>query len=115
MRWSTMRPQEQGDFFALDIGKERLISHIYFDSGVSLFSYPAKFELLTLDDRNRVVHKVISDGPIICPLKHAARVRRIHIEVIEPQKMENGGVYHWAIHDIKLKEQRLWGLWRAII
>ncbi len=115
LRWSTMRPQEVDVFYTLDISKQRKIVSVAFDSGVSLFHYPAKFELMTFNDKHQIVHIINADGPINCELKPNKPIRLINVKIIEVQKMENGNIWHWSIHDIKLKERRLFGLWNPII
>lgn len=114
-RWYSLGVQEKDVFYTLDIGKGRLISSIEFDSGVSLEQHPAKYKMVVADAQQKVVFDIEDEGPIKQELKESSIIQYVRVVIIEPNKMQNGTSYHWSIHDIKLKEIRLFGLWKATI
>jgi hypothetical protein len=110
-------PQNKGDFYKLDLRKERLISAVYFNHGESN-KFPNKWQLFLYDSTqrfgspyktNRPPH-IDGTGPILAEFEKAVKTRYIMVRITEP----NPDV-HWAIESIRIKETRIFGLKKAVI
>jgi hypothetical protein len=109
--------QNQGDYYKLDLRKERLISAVHFNHGESnkcpnkwqMFLYDSSQKLVSPYKINRPPH-IDGTGPILAEFEKAVKVRYIMVRITE----QNSGV-HWAIESIRIRENRLFGLRKAII
>jgi len=108
--WRTGRPQQIGDSFLLDMGKERLIDKIEFRRGDwSAIEYPICWAV-TLQGKNiilpnwerRQYREVAFGRNINIELERPERVRMIAIEIVEPRPNS-----HWAVGNIGIREIRL--------
>lgn len=110
-------PQNQGDYYKLDLRKERLVSAVHFNHGESnkcpnkwqMFLYDSSQKLVSPYKINRPPH-IDGTGAIIAEFEKAVKVRYIMVRITEP----NPGV-NWAIESIRIRENRLFGLKKAVI
>lgn len=110
-------PQNQGDYYKLDLRKERLVSAVHFNHGESnkcpnkwqMFLYDISQKLVSPYKINRPPH-IDGTGIIIAEFEKAVKVRYIMVRITEP----NPGV-NWAIESIRIRENRIFGLKKAVI
>jgi len=110
-------PQNQGNYYKLDMRRERLISAVHFNHGESnkcpnkwqMFLYYNSQELVSPYKTNRPPH-IDGSGPILAEFDRPVKVRYVMVRITEP----NPGV-HWAIESIRIRENRIFGLKKAVI
>lgn len=120
--WEGQEPQRDGDFYKLDMRKERVISGVFFDHGSSN-KVPKTWQVFFFDGLGAYVSPYRTDRPphisgqdsiLLQRLERSVKAQYILVRITEP-RMENGKPYKWAIESIKMREKRLWGLWHHII
>ena len=109
--------QNQGDYYKLDLRRERMISAVHFYQGESN-KVPNKWQMFLYDNsqglvspyKNRRPPHIDGAGQILAEFEKAVKVRYIMVRITEP----NPGIM-WAIESIRIRENRLFGLRKAII
>jgi hypothetical protein len=110
INWRTERPQQIGDSFLLDMGRERLIDKIQFQRGDwSAVEYPICWAV-TLQGKNMILpnwerrqyRETAFGRNINIEFERPERVRMVAIEIVEPRPNS-----HWAVGNIKIREIRL--------
>jgi len=109
--------QNDGDYYKLDLRKERLISAVHFYHGESnkvpnrwqMFLYDRSQKLVSPHKINRPPH-IDGAGPILVEFEKPIKVRYVMVRITEP----NSGIM-WAIESIRIRENRIFGLRKAVI
>jgi hypothetical protein len=110
-------PQNEGDYYKLDLRKERLISAVHFYQGESnkvpnkwqMFLYDRSQKFVSPYKINRPPH-IDGAGPILAVLEKPVKVRYVMVRITEPNPSIT-----WAIESIRIRENRLFGLRKAVI
>lgn len=110
-------PQNQGNYYKIDMRRERLISAVHFNHRESnkcpnkrqMFLYDESQELVSPHKTNHPPH-IDGTGPILAEFDRPVKVRYVTERIAEP----NPGM-HWAIESIRIREIGLFGLKKAII
>lgn len=112
-RWTSQGPQRGGMWYNLDMARPRTIQRVVFDQGRSFDDYPKRYRLaLSPDGQDWITFD--GEGPIDTSFE-ATIVRFIRLTILEPNTRPDGTPWWWSIHDIKIHERRLKGLWVAEI
>jgi hypothetical protein len=120
--WQSKEPQKEGDFYKLDMKKERVISAIHFDHGDSC-EVPKEWRMFLLNKYRGYVspykkkHPPHIDGKdtIIVCFERPVKTRYVYVKIRECRVKDDGIPYKWRIESIRLREKRLCGLWNPII
>lgn len=116
-RWTSQKAQQAGMWFQLDMARMRKITRIIFDWGNSINNFPKRYwlKLSTRGEPWEECYEVVDSLDFVLP--KPKETRYIRLEIIEPRVggSEHPQPYWWSIHDIRVFEQRLWGLWIAEI
>ena len=109
-RWTTWTPQYEGMYFRLDLGRVATIERVAFEHARSFEDYPEGYSMDLSSDGSQWETKQ-GGGPIdqsFAPMP----IRYIRVTITKPHR-ERAKVqpYWWSIHNIKVYERRLWGLW----
>lgn len=110
-------PQNEGNYYKLDMRRERLISAVHFNHGESnkcpnkwqMFLFNSSQELVSPYKINRPPH-IDGTCTILAEFEKPVKVRYIMAKIIEPNPGE-----HWAIESIRIRENRIFGLKKAVI
>lgn len=110
-------PQNDGDYYRLDLRRERLISAVHFNHGESN-KCPNKWQLFLYDSTQKLVSPykishpphIDGTGPILAEFEKPVKARYVMARITEP----NPGV-NWAIESVRIKENRILGLYKAVI
>lgn len=99
-RWDTGTSQHVGQWFQVDLGEARSVSHVMMDTTASSGDYPRKYELSTSTDgkewtvaakgKGATVTDITFDAPIVC--------RYIRITIPEGADLSGG---FWSIHELR--------------
>ena len=113
-RWSTNAPQQKGMWFRLDLARTCELVRITVDQGRSHDDKPAVcLAYLSEDGRNpRIIPS--QDGIDVHP-SSPIRTRFVMFEIDTPRLRPDGTAWWWSIHDIRVQEKRIRGLWTAEI
>ena len=107
--WSSLRPQEKGMWYSLDMKRPCLIERVVFDHGPSLLHHPRSYRLGISED-GEMWEPFELNGPIAHSFERPHLVQHIHVQIIEPLRRQDGEIMQWSIHDIQITERRLLGL-----
>ena len=117
-RWSQMRAQRPGDYYELKLDKRRIIDRVRFIE--DQHGFPKRYRLL-FDLRGDRTWELAGeyDGPVNRDLGKPVALYGLRIEVSEPTLEplgREGFPPAWSIHDIRLREVRLFRhWWRKVI
>ena len=124
VNWKSMTPQVEGMFYQLDMKKERVISGVWFNHGLSN-NVPEEWELTFLRELggyanpNKTTKEIFirgKDSILVQELERPVKVRLIQARIRKPRQRDDGSNYFWLIGDIVLRENRIFGRWcRRII
>ena len=103
MRWSTDRPQQAGDEFLLDLGKEIPINKIRFLQGIQhQWDHPKRWHM-TLSNVHLIIEEIEGAGIIELMLEEAVRLRYIGVDILEPRlPTDHPPADCWAIDNVEL-------------
>jgi hypothetical protein len=100
-RWTTGSPMQGGEWFMLDLGKERTIHKVTLDCGRSDGDYPRGYEVYVSNSRTRLgqpVAKGKGDGPVTEITFPPTSGR--YVKIVQTGKVD--GLY-WSIHELKVE------------
>jgi hypothetical protein len=103
-RWDTGRPMHAGDWFAIDLGRERKVKQVTLDAGASKNDYPRGYKVyVSSDGRNWGKHVLEGRG------KQARTVLRFkkplpccYVRIVLTARHDR---YHWSIHELKVEAE----------
>ena len=103
VRWATNRPQQKGDGFWLDLGKEVVVRKITFLQGIQRqWDYPKRWKVV-LCDKHQIVKEVEGAGFIEVDLEEPLSICNIGVTILEPRTPEDHPPSTcWAIDNIVL-------------
>jgi hypothetical protein len=103
-RWDTSRPQQRGDDFVLDLGKELPIKHIHFTQGlVHQWDLPKSW-LMVLQDEKVICAELEGIETIELDRDEPIMVRYISVSIVEPRLPTDHPPSHsWAVDNIELR------------
>ena len=111
-------PQNVGDYYKLDLRKERLISGVHFNHGDSN-KCPDEWQMFLYDRFQSLVSPYKQSGHpphiggkgsvIVNRFERTAKVQYFLVRITKASPN------HWAIESIRIREQRLFGLWSVVI
>jgi hypothetical protein len=104
VRWVTDRPQQQGDGFSLDLGKEVVVSKVTFLQGIQhQWDYPKRWKVV-LCNQYQIVKEEEGAGFIEVESEEPLTIRRIGVTILEPRTPEDHPPSTcWAIDNIVLR------------
>ena len=104
VRWVTDRPQQQGDGFSLDLGKEVVVSKVTFLQGIQhQWDYPKRWKVV-LCNQYQIVKEEEGAGFIEVESEEPLTICSIGVTILEPRTPEDHPPSTcWAIDNIVLR------------
>ena len=104
VRWVTDRPQQRGDGFSLDLGKEVVVREVKFLQGTQRqWDYPKRWKVVFCD-KYQIVKEEEGVGFIEVELAKPLSICRINVTILEPRTPEDHPPSTcWAIDNIVLR------------
>lgn len=112
--WASSKPQREGDFYKLNLQKERVISGIWFDHGmtnevpeewtITFYNAFGGFAIPNKDTTKPFING--KDTIRIQELERPVKVQYIMVQ-IKKKRMKDTEAYYWRIGHITLRENRL--------
>jgi hypothetical protein len=112
-RWCQMRNMRKGDYYRIDMQKDRLISRV---SLRCPHRYPKKYSIeLETDDPSKEPELIGEfNSPIDYKFPKPRKFRIIEFRITEPDIPPEGVMHSWCVYEVRFWEKRIWGLpsWR---
>jgi len=84
-RWATSAPQQIGEDFFLDFGKERKVRNVRFLQGLAhQWDYPKRWRMILQGDA-KIVKEVEGTGPVGIKLEEPLQIRYLSVVILEPR------------------------------
>jgi len=103
-RWDTGRPMHAGDWFAIDLGRERKVKQVTLDAGASKNDYPRGYKVyVSSDGRNWGKHVLEGRGKQArTVLRFKKPLRCCYVRIVLTARHDR---HHWSIHELKVEAE----------
>jgi hypothetical protein len=114
-RWCQMRNMRLGDYYFLDMQKNRLISRMHL---VTHGRDPKKYKIEVFTDEKIDTPQELGEytnSPIDIKLHPPRKFRKVKFTIIEPDILPNNAKHSWCIYEVRFWKARLllrWPTWR---
>jgi len=105
-RWCQMRNMEKGDYYQVDMQKDRLISELHLVCMEGRYPKKYRIEIAKSDAMDSLENLGEYDGPIHHKFKKSRKFRVVKFTIVEPDILEGGGMHSWCIYDVIFTEVR---------
>ena len=104
LRWSTNRPQQTGDAFALDLGREPPVRALRFLQGRQRqWDHPKRWQV-TFSNAQQIIEEVEGEGFIEVERTEPTPIQWIGVVVLEPRlPTDHHSATCWAVDNIELE------------
>ena len=110
-RWCQMRNMETGDYYQVDMQKDRVISRLRLTCYEG--RHPLKYclEIARANSINDFESLGVKDGPIDYRFDKPRKFRVVKFTIVEPDILPDSVWHSWCIYDVQFEEVRLFGRW----
>lgn len=109
-RWCQMRNMEQGDYYQVDMQRERIISRIRLVCREG--RYPEQYRIEIAGDSDIDTFKLVEDnctGPIDYRFDRPLKFRVVKVTIVEPRVFADNSGPSWCVYELKFTEPRILG------
>jgi hypothetical protein len=99
-RWDTGASQQVGQWFQVDLGETRSVSHVTMDTTASSGDYPRKYELSTSTDEKEWIVAAKGGGATFTDITFATPSVCRYIRITIPDGADLSGGF-WSIHEFR--------------
>jgi len=111
-----MRNMEKGDYYQVDIQKNRVISRLKLVCYEGRYPRKYRLEIAQANSINSFEDLGVKEGPIDFSFKKPRKFRVVKFTIASPDVLPNGAWHSWCIYDVRFTEARLFGkLWKPEI
>lgn len=115
-RWCQMRNMRVGDYYQVDMQKDRVISEVHLLCMGGRHPKKYRIEIAKNEAMDSFEDKGIYCGPIHRKFEKPCKFRVIKFTIVEPDILPNNEPHSWCVYDVIFKEARLFGrLWNVPI
>lgn len=115
LRWCQMRNMRKGDYYQVDMQKDRLISRLCLVCREK--RYPKKYRIEVANNDAIDSFKDLGEpaGPIDYRFSKPQKFRVVKFTITEPDILPNNAPHSWCIYDVRFYEVRIPKIWNPEI
>ena len=115
-RWCQMRNMEKGDYYQVNMQKDRVISRLRLACFEGRYPRKYRLEVATNNSINNFEDLGVHNGPIDYKFPKPRKFRIVKFTIEEPDILPDGAWHSWCIYDVRFTEVRLFGkIWKPEI